>query len=198
MKRVIFFLALLLLGADALLVSCTSMSAQTRSDLLAQSEALQSQTQLEHQRQEAALSAAIASGDTKAAKKAQDALALLDKLKPLIDQGHDVFSASVGADGQINIQPAAIAIGGAVGGPIGAGLALGLPLLWGALASWQAQRKAGEAKENLAAATSVLKGLDAAAIANPGTNNALDASWKVVDSHLTPLAKELVDTHMTT
>lgn len=177
---------------------CETFSADDRQAMLEQSAELQAAAAAQRDQQVAELERATAAGDEHAAEQARKAIALLDKLQPMLASGHAVFEASVAADGSVNISPAAMTIGTAVGGPVGTGIAIGLPLLWGALAQWGRQRKVAEAKENLDAAVSMVKLIDRASIANPETNRALNEAWPMLEGGLTPVAAKLVDEHSVT
>lgn len=205
MKRSFRYLAyaamlVVLAGTYLILVpSCTGgLDPTQRSALLAQSEATQRDIAAAHDRAMAEFTAAQSSGDVAKAKKAQDALTLLDRLKTLVDSGHDVFQASTAPDGTINLSPASVAIGGAVGGPIGAGLAVGLPLLFGLVQTLRKRQADAQAQTNLAAAVSLVKGIDAVSLKDPSLNSSLNAAWPTVEAEMTPTAKALVAEHSVT
>ena len=169
-------------------VSCESMSPEDRQAYVDQSRRVEASAEAERERQAAELSRAIAAGDAGAVKKANEAIAVLDKILKLVRDGKATFEASVGPDGTIDISPAATAIGGAVGGVAGTGIAVGLPLLWSLISRARNAKTAGVRLKDF---ETVLRNIDRVSIAEPAVNATLNAAWPEIEKGL---SKEAIAT----
>lgn len=164
--------------ATACIVSCQSMSPEDRQAYVDQSRRVEASAEAERERQTAELTRALTAGDAIATQKAREAIAVLDKILPLLRQGRATFEASVGPDGTIDITPAATAIGGAVGGIAGTGIAVGLPLLWSLIKSTR------KSQVRLDDFEKIIANIDKVSIAEAPLNAELNRVWPTIEDGL--------------
>jgi hypothetical protein len=195
MKRYVCAIGLgLLVILGAALVApagCAGFSPEQREALLAESQATLDRAVEQRARLEAELAAARLAQDNERIDQAERALSLLNRLEPMLQQGHEAFVASVDETGQINISPAASALGGAIGGPVGMGIALVAPWLVNIVTGLGWFRKHKEASANLAAGKSILDALDRQFVQNPTLNSEANRVWDKIEADITPKAREM-------